>query len=47
MFLPAEGIRSDMVSQAKVRDKDKDIVKLKRYDYGYEIGLVLILPDLF
>ncbi|MBK7852919.1 MAG: PorT family protein [Bacteroidetes bacterium] len=29
----------DMVSQAKVRDKDKDIVKLKRYDYGYEIGL--------
>lgn len=29
----------DMVSQAKVRDKDKDIVKLKRYDFGYEIGL--------
>lgn len=29
----------DMVSQAKVRDKDKDIVKLERYDYGYEIGL--------
>lgn len=29
----------DMVSQAKVRDKDKDIVKLERYDYGYEIGM--------
>ncbi|HRH65765.1 MAG TPA: porin family protein [Bacteroidia bacterium] len=29
----------DMVSQAKVRDKDKDIVKLKRYDFGYEIGM--------
>ncbi|MBK6837619.1 MAG: PorT family protein [Bacteroidetes bacterium] len=29
----------DMVSQAKVRDKDRDIVKLKRYDFGYEIGL--------
>lgn len=29
----------DMVSQAKVRDKDKDIVKLGRNDYGYEIGV--------
>ncbi|MBL0103559.1 MAG: PorT family protein [Bacteroidetes bacterium] len=28
----------DMVSQAKVRQLDKDIVKLKRNDYGYEIG---------
>jgi hypothetical protein len=28
----------DMVSQAKINDKDKDIVKLKRNDYGYEIG---------
>lgn len=29
----------DMVSQAKVNNKDKDIIKLKRFDYGYEIGL--------
>jgi len=29
----------DMVSQAKVRKTDKDIIKLKRNDYGYEIGL--------
>ena len=29
----------DMVSQAKVLDKDKDIVKLERHDYGYEIGV--------
>ncbi len=28
----------DMISQAKVLEKDKSIVKLKRYDYGYEIG---------
>ncbi len=29
----------DMVSQAKVKNKDKDIIKLARKDYGYEIGL--------
>jgi hypothetical protein len=29
----------DMVSQAKVKNKDKDIIKLSRKDYGYEIGL--------
>ncbi len=29
----------DMVSQAKVLNKDKDIVKLKKRDYGYEIGM--------
>lgn len=29
----------DMVSQAKVKNTDKDIIKLKRNDYGYEIGL--------
>jgi hypothetical protein len=29
----------DMVSQAKVREQDKDIVKLRRNDYGYEIGV--------
>lgn len=29
----------DMVSQAKVVNKDREIVKLKRYDYGYHIGL--------
>ncbi len=29
----------DMVSQAKVRNKDKDFVKLKRNDYGYSIGV--------
>jgi len=28
----------DMVSQAKVLNKDKDIVKLEKRDYGYEIG---------
>ncbi len=28
----------DMVSQAKVENKDKEFVKLKRQDYGYEIG---------
>ena len=28
-----------MVSQAKVKKTDKDILKLKRADYGYEIGL--------
>ena len=29
----------DMVSQEKVLAKDKEIVKLNRYDYGYEIGV--------
>ncbi|HNS12896.1 MAG TPA: porin family protein [Bacteroidia bacterium] len=29
----------DMISQAKVLNKDKDIVKLEKYDYGYEIGV--------
>lgn len=29
----------DMVSQAKVKAEDPDIIKLERYDYGYEIGL--------
>ncbi|MCC7231320.1 MAG: PorT family protein [Bacteroidia bacterium] len=29
----------DMVSQAKVREQDKDIIKLKRRDYGYEVGI--------
>jgi hypothetical protein len=29
----------DMVSQAKVENADKDFVKLKRNDYGYQIGL--------
>lgn len=35
------GFRSsiDMVSQAKVKEKDPDIVKLKRRDYGYQVGL--------
>jgi hypothetical protein len=28
----------DMVSQAKVKNKDKEYVKLKRNDYGYTIG---------
>jgi len=28
----------DMVSQAKVENKDKDFVKLRRNDFGYEIG---------
>ncbi len=29
----------DMVSQAKVKAKDKEYVKLQRNDYGYEIGV--------
>ncbi len=29
----------DMVSQAKVLAKDKEIVKLDKHDYGYEIGV--------
>ena len=29
----------DMVSQAKVKAKDKEFVKLQRNDYGYEIGV--------
>ena len=29
----------DMISQAKVEAKDKEIVKLDHFDYGYEIGL--------
>ena len=29
----------DMVSQAKVTNTDKELVKLKRHDYGYEIGI--------
>ena len=29
----------DMVSQAKVSNTDKELVKLKKNDYGYEIGL--------
>ncbi|MGR6088561.1 MAG: type IX secretion/gliding motility protein PorT/SprT [Arcticibacter sp.] len=29
----------DMVSQAKVQNKDKDFVKLKRNDYGYQYGI--------
>ncbi len=29
----------DMVSQAKVKKSDKDIIKLNKNDYGYEIGL--------
>jgi hypothetical protein len=28
-----------MVSQAKVEDTDKELIKLQRYDYGYEIGI--------
>jgi hypothetical protein len=28
----------DMVSQAKVKKSEKDIIKLNRNDYGYEIG---------
>jgi len=28
----------DMVSQAKINNKEKDIVKLGKKDYGYEIG---------
>jgi hypothetical protein len=29
----------DMVSQAKVENKDKDFVKLRRNDYGYQYGV--------
>ena len=29
----------DMISQAKVLTKDKEIVKLRRRDFGYEIGV--------
>jgi len=29
----------DMVSQAKVLAKDKEIIKLNKHDYGYEIGM--------
>lgn len=29
----------DMISQAKVNEQDKDIVKLIRNDYGYEVGI--------
>jgi len=29
----------DMVSQAKVENQDKDFVKLRKNDYGYQIGL--------
>jgi Outer membrane protein beta-barrel domain len=29
----------DMVSQAKVVAVDKELIKLQRYDYGYEIGI--------
>ena len=29
----------DMVSQAKVLAKDKEIIKLTKHDYGYEIGV--------
>jgi hypothetical protein len=28
----------DMVSQAKVENKDKQFVKLQKNDYGYQIG---------
>lgn len=31
----------DMVSQAKVNSADPEVIKLKRKDYGYEIGLGL------
>lgn len=30
---------TDMISQAKVKEKDPDIIKLYRKDYGYEIGM--------
>lgn len=30
---------TDMISQAKVKEKDPDIIKLYRKDYGYEVGL--------
>ncbi len=40
MYVLAGGHYSiDMVSQAKVLNKDKDIVKLEKHDYGYEIGV--------
>ncbi len=29
----------DMVSQAKVKNKEKDVLKLRKYDHGYEIGV--------
>lgn len=29
----------DMISQAKVENQDKDFVKLRKNDYGYQIGL--------
>lgn len=29
----------DMVSQAKVKAEDPDVIKLSRQDYGYEIGV--------
>jgi hypothetical protein len=29
----------DMVSQAKVQKQDKELVKIKRNDYGYTIGI--------
>lgn len=29
----------DMVSQAKVKAQDPDVIKLSRSDYGYEVGL--------
>lgn len=29
----------DMVSQAKVVAVDKELIKLQRYDYGYEVGI--------
>lgn len=29
----------DMVSQAKVQNQDRDFVKLKRNDYGYQVGV--------
>ena len=31
----------DMVSQAKVKAQDPDVIKLSRNDYGYEIGFGL------
>jgi hypothetical protein len=29
----------DMVSQAKVKAKEKDVIKLNKHDYGYEVGV--------
>jgi hypothetical protein len=29
----------DMVSQAKVKNKEKDVIKLAKHDYGYEVGI--------